>query len=172
FAEAASRAGYDPLRLAAEFHAPPLAVFRRLATLRRGGLDAPAFALLQLNAAGRVEMRRPQSFIALPRHGAACPFWPVFDAISRPETPVSRLCALPDGTALFVTAYASATAPPMLHELPRYRGAMLILPRDTAAAIGLYQDAMHRPGARGVGPGCRICPREDCAERTDLSILG
>lgn len=170
FAEAARACGHDPMQLARAFGARPIPVFRRLATLARPGIEAPAFACLQLSAAGHVEMRRPRPGLSLPRHATACPLWPVFDALCRPGEPQARVCRLPDGTELSVMAVSAATASPGFSDLPRYRAAMLVLPRGEAEHAGLRLPAATAP--RGVGPGCRLCPRDDCAERAEASLLG
>lgn len=169
FAAAGPGLRWDPLALARAFGAPPLRVFRRLAVLRRPGLEAPPFACLQIGAAGHVEMRRPLTGIPLPRHGSACPLWPVFEALSRPETPVARPCRLPDGTELLALALAVAAAPPDFAAPPRWRAAMLIAPLAEARAAGLAL-----PGGPQVpaGPGCRLCPRTDCAARAGASVVG
>ncbi|MEM8742917.1 MAG: short-chain fatty acyl-CoA regulator family protein, partial [Pseudomonadota bacterium] len=174
FATAAAELGYDPMRLARSFSAAPLAVFRRLATLRRPGLDAPGFAYLQLNAAGHVEMRRPRHGLSLPRHATACPLWPLFDAFGRPGDPVTRSCQLPDGTRLVVLALAAPTAPVGFDDTARMRAAMLVLSESEseAKAAGLSVGSDGSRGPRPVGPGCRLCSRANCAERAEPSVLG
>ncbi|MEM9050394.1 MAG: short-chain fatty acyl-CoA regulator family protein [Pseudomonadota bacterium] len=171
FAAAGAALGYDPMRLSRAFNTAPLAVFRRLATLRRPGIDAPGFAYMQVNAAGHVEMRRPRPGLALPRHARACPLWPLFDSFGRPGLPVARTCLLPDGTGLGVMAIATPTAPPGFGELPRMRAAMLVLPLADAAGRAL--PALIETGSpRRVGPGCRLCVRPNCTERAEPSVLG
>lgn len=172
FAEAAEAFGHDPMRLARHFAVPALGAFRRLATLSRPDLAAPPFALLQITAAGHVEMRRTRPGISLPRHGTACPLWPVFDALSQPGTPVARLCRLPDDTALLALALAGPTTPPRFSDRPRLRAGMLLLPMPEARGTGLAAAAETSGPARGVGPGCRLCPRGGCPERAEASLLG
>ncbi|HEU0221181.1 MAG TPA: short-chain fatty acyl-CoA regulator family protein, partial [Paracoccaceae bacterium] len=171
FHKAARALAFDPLRLAARFGAPPFRAFRRLATLRRPGLDAPPMACLQVNAAGHVEMRRPLPGIPLPRHGTACPLWPIFEALSRPDQPLARLCRLPDDSEILALALAQPAEQPAFGQPPRYRAATLLVPVIQARAAGLLPRGQNE-SPHPVGPGCRICPRPDCAARAEASVLG
>ncbi|GIX14452.1 MAG: XRE family transcriptional regulator [Paracoccaceae bacterium] len=172
FAGAAAQLGHHPLRLADAFAAPPLAVFRRLATLARPGLQAPPFACLQMTAAGHVEMRRTRPGLSLPRHGTACPLWPIFDALAQPGLPVARMCRLPDDSRILALALAAPTSPPALADRPRLRAGMLLLTATEPGAEGLAAEAEAAGPERRVGPGCRLCPRADCPERAVPSLLG
>ncbi|QDL91847.1 helix-turn-helix domain-containing protein [Paroceanicella profunda] len=172
FAARAAELRHDPLRLAAVFAVPPERVFRRLATLRRDGLEAPPMACLQVSAAGHVLMRRPLPGLPLPRHGRGCPLWPLFDALSHPGEPRAATCALPDGAEYLALALATPLVPPGFGARPVWQGSMLLVPlvlarrADMAAPPGEVP-----PEPVGPGPGCRMCPRQTCVARAEPSVL-
>ncbi len=149
--------GPDPLAIASEAQVPVLAAFRRLALRPASGMG-----LLQCDGSGTLTLRKPIHGFSPPRFGAACPLWPLFTALSRPETPVEAVIALPgpQGTrfralAFCQTQYPSGFRGPQLRE-----AAMLLLPDTTGAGPAVE-----------VGPTCRICPRPQCPARREASIL-
>ena len=131
--------GAPPGEIAARFAAPADAVLRRLAFLpgREAGL-------------------------ALPRHAAACPLWPVFRALSQPSVPGSAILEMPGAAARRVRA--AAVALPLgaadFAAAPVFEATMLLMPAGPEGA------------AEPVGPTCRICPRDPCRARREPSILG
>jgi hypothetical protein len=158
-AEALAREGDDPLRLAARLGAPVLAVFRRLAFMP--GVEA---GLVLCDASGAMTFRRPIAGFPLPRFGAACPLWPLYEALSRPMSPVAALAETPAGRRFRVLAWCEARHPEGFAG-PRLReAAMLILPSPPG------QGAAGTPVLR-LGSTCRICPRDPCPARREPSIL-
>lgn len=143
--------------IAARFAAPAEAVLRRLAMLP--GHEA---GLVISDAAGAITFRRPLAGFPLPRHGAACPLWPVFRALSRPSAPVAAIVEMPGPAARRVRAEAIAVpaAPPDFDAAPVFEATMLLTPAGSGSR------------AEPVGPTCRICPREPCRARREPSILG
>ncbi|TCP61827.1 hypothetical protein EV663_1037 [Rhodovulum bhavnagarense] len=164
FAEAARAEGLDPGRLAHRFGVDPGAVFRRLATLPREMAGGPV-GLVTCDGSGTLTFRKPVAGFALPRFGAACPLWPLYQALSRPMAPL-RAVVEHGGRrqgrfltyALCQPTLSSGFDGPQVME-----AAMLILPEETADL----------PGGAGqpVGTSCRICPRRDCVARREPSIL-
>ncbi|MGB3409143.1 MAG: short-chain fatty acyl-CoA regulator family protein, partial [Jannaschia sp.] len=65
--------------------------------LRRLGLTDPARGLVIADAAGALIRRKPVAGFALPIVGAGCPLWPLYDALSQPSRPLTRLIEMPDG---------------------------------------------------------------------------
>ncbi|MXU64902.1 XRE family transcriptional regulator [Oceanomicrobium pacificus] len=166
FAEAAADLDYDPAALATAFGADLHATFRRLATLRRPGIDAPAFGLFIVNAAGHALYRRPVAGFAMPRHGNACPLLPIFQSLAQPARALRRRIALPSGQTFDSFAATIDLAAPGFDRPPVLEAAMLL------RAV----EAGDRSGAGGpppdpVGPGCRVCPRADCAARAEPQLL-
>ncbi len=150
-------AGEPPGTVAAVLRAPPDAVLRRLAFLP--GREA---GLIVADGAGAVTFRRPVAGFALPRHGAGCPLWPLYQALTRPAVPIAAPVEMPGQAARRLMAHAVA------------------LPKDGAgfAAVPVFEAVMLLTpgGAEGaplaVGPTCRICPRPECPARREPSILG
>jgi transcriptional regulator with XRE-family HTH domain len=144
--------------LAAALSVPLDAVLRRLALLP--GREA---GLVIADAAGAITFRRPVAGFALPRHGAACPLWPLFQAFARPMMPRRAAVALAGpGTRRFLAqAVALPAAPLRAGEEPLLEAVMLLLP-DPSGTGG-------EPEA--VGSACRICPRAPCPARREPSVL-
>ncbi|MEO1313939.1 MAG: short-chain fatty acyl-CoA regulator family protein [Pseudomonadota bacterium] len=165
FVAAAQDAAFDPTILAARFNQAIPAVFRRLAALARPELDVPSFGLLVVTASGYPLLRRPLPALALPRHGNACPLWPVFQAFARPgEAMLNHM--LHDTDQAFVTLTFAAP-----RQTPRF-GA----PVDLAASMLFVEEARSpfpRPtgASREVGTSCRICTRTACPSRAQAQLL-
>lgn len=155
--EAALVESDDPLLLARRFGCDVLQVFRRLAFRP----DA-AEGLVLCDGSGALMMRKPVEGFALPRHGAACPLWPLYGALSRPSQPVAALVEMPGlASARFAVRAYCAVDYPQGFAGPEVRdAAMLIAPRKAGAEPALP-----------VGISCRICPRAGCAARREPSII-
>ena len=164
FIEEARSAAYDPLVLAQRFGQEVLTVFRRLAVLARPGLDVPRFGLIVVAASGYPVHRRPLRGFPLPRHGNACPLWPLFRTAVHAGQPALDLVAH-DTRAEFVT---------LSHTAPR-PGPRLGVAGDTLAAmlfVARAESPFQPPQAPvPVGTSCRICARADCTARVQRQIL-
>lgn len=159
FQAALARLGPDPLALADHFGADVLAAFRRVA-LRPGASPG----LVTCDASGTLVLRKPTGQFALPRFGSACPLWPLFAALVRPQVAIDRQIRLagPQATRFQVRAWCE-TRHPAGYRGPELReAAMLILP---APPVGGAAPVLP------VGPTCRICPQPDCAARREPSII-
>jgi predicted transcriptional regulator/DNA-binding XRE family transcriptional regulator len=156
-AETVARADAGAGALAAAFGVPAEAALRRLALLpeREAGL-------VIADAAGAITFRRPIAGFPLPRHGAACPLWPVFQALSRPGVPVAAVVEMPGAGARRFSALAIAVpvGPADFGAPPVFEATMLLTPAGPEGS------------ATALGPTCRICPREACRARREPSILG
>ncbi|MFC3058109.1 helix-turn-helix transcriptional regulator [Paenirhodobacter populi] len=166
FLSAIARFGPEPARLAAEFGAPLGAVFRRLATLPpEAAAELPGgritAGLVICDGSGTLTLRRPVPGFAPPRFGAACPLWPLYEALGRPMQPVQALIEVAGRMPRRFRAFAfCAPLPPASFDAPLLvESMMLVLP-----ATG--DDA-----ARPVGTACRICPRANCPGRNEPALL-
>ncbi len=154
----------DPLALAAAFSVDLVTVLRRLAFLPEGTLARPA-GLVICDASGSVLFYKPAPGFALPRHGEACPLWPLFTALNRPLVPIRKRVVQLGRTAAQFECFAIASPQPAeaFGAEPVYRSVMLVLPvEDTVRPTG---------NAAQVGVSCRICPKRDCGARREPSIL-
>lgn len=149
--------GADPLTLARGFGVPVLAAFRRMA-LREG----TGFGLLICDGSGTLTLRKTIAGFSPPRFGAACPLWPLFTALGRPETPVEAVITLPgpQGARLRARAFAQVSYPGGFRGPELREAAMLLAPEPAGPDPALE-----------VGPTCRICPRPACPARREPSIL-
>lgn len=149
----------DPMLLARMFGCDVLTVFRRLA-FRRGATDG----LVICDGSGALMMRKPVDGFTLPRHGAACPLWPLYSALSRPSQPVEAVVEMP-GLArqhFRVRAYCAV-------EYPQGFGGPEV--RDAAMLITKHSSAISEGAFVPVGSSCRICPRRGCVARREPSIV-
>ena len=165
FAASAVASQYNPSALATEFHTNLHAAFRRLASLNGEGFDAPEMGLIITNAAGQTLHRHALPDFPLPRHGNACPLWPVFQGFSQPERPLQDLIELPGGAQFATLTVALPRSEIAFGALPDYQSAMLFLPLGKSPWPPTSQPA------RLVGTSCRICPRKNCAARSEETVL-
>lgn len=161
FIAAALQVAFDPARLTAWFSEPLDRILRRLAQIPPAP-DVPQMGLAMCDAAGVVTYQRPVLDFRLPRSGAACPLWPLYQALSQPGRPLRRVLRLPGParTAFDCVAIATLSGQVAFDDVPRVTAVMLV--RPAAASAGA-------PGA--VGPGCRVCPIEGCDSRRQPHVL-
>jgi len=162
FAVAAVEVQLDPGRLAQRFGTDPGTVFRRLAALPEERLGAPV-GLVLCDGSGTITFRKPVPGFMLPRFGAACPLWPLYQALSRPMAPVrAELEQAGRPPHRFLTYALCQPVGATGFDGPQVlESAMLILPPRGAS------DNAVQP----VGTSCRICPRGQCAARREPSML-
>ena len=161
FAAAVAELGAEPAALAARFGVTPAPVFRRPATLPKG--RGPDVGLVICDAAGALTFRRPLPGFALPRHGAACPLWPLYEVMARPASLLHVPVEMAGRVARRFQLHAFAEARhPGGYDGPQVIEAMMLIQPATAP---------RGAGERPVGPSCRICPRPACAARREPSIL-
>jgi len=164
FTGALTRHGFDPGRVAGDFGVSMAAVLRRWASLpiERG---AARPGLVVCDGSGAITFRKPTEGFALPRFGAVCPLWPLFQALTRPTVPVRQVVELGDrAPERFLTYAVCEPSHPMGFDGPQvFEATMLILPEDVTG----FPDIAVQP----IGTGCRICPRQTCAARREPSLL-
>ncbi|NOD92910.1 DUF2083 domain-containing protein [Ruegeria sp. HKCCD4884] len=156
-------AGPDPINLARHFSVDMATVLRRLACLPESVVSGP-IGLVLCDASGSILFLKPVPGFAMPRHGEACPLWPVFTALNRPLVPVrKRVVQTGRASATFECfAYAWPHSVAGYDQDPAYRSVMLVRPEPETA---------FEPAVTEVGPNCRVCPRNDCTARREPSIL-
>lgn len=165
FLDAAMTTGFDPAALSMRFGVDLAAVFRRLAALPTDRVGAE-IGLVICDGSGTLTFRKPVDGFPLPRYSAACPLWPLYQALSRPMAPVRQRVEMggrsPRG---FVTYAMCQPVQPAGFDGPQVlEAAMLILPEEIAQ-LEVQETPLE------VGTSCRICPRADCAARREPSIM-
>ena len=158
---------YDIERLQRHFHVGFETVCHRLSTLQRPGLRGVPFYFVRIDQAGNISKRQSATAFHFARHGGACPLWQVHEAFSQPGRILAQVAEMPDGARFFGIARTIE------------RGGGGYESRRKLFAIGLgcelsharelvYADGLDVAAPRGVvpiGPGCRVCPRQDCVQR-------
>lgn len=156
--------GPDPAALAQEFNVSLSRAMRRMAELP--SVDGvPKVGMVSCDASGTLIFRKPVEGFALPRFGAACPKWPLFQALSRPMVPIRQTLRQDARGEVQFTAYAisePASAPSFGQE-PLFNAHMLLVPIE-------HTDRSATP-PQDLGVSCRICPLKACEGRREPSIL-
>lgn len=168
FQAARATLGWDPAALAREFRQSLPAVMRRIAFLPPTS-DGTVAGLISCDGAGALVVRKAVSGFALPRFGAACPYWPLFQALAQPERPIRAVVRQPGGARRRHVCQAICVQQDALSfdRPPVYEAYMLIRELDDA----LDGEAMSHAAPIEVGSTCRVCPRSDCAARREATIL-
>ena len=168
FQTARSALGWDPAALAREFRQSLPSVMRRIAFLPAGS-DGTVAGLISCDGAGALVLRKAVPGFALPRFGAACPYWPLFQALAQPERPMRAVVRQPGGARRrhVCQAISVQQEAPSFDRPPVYEAYMLIRELDDA----LDGEAMSHATPIEVGSTCRVCPRTDCAARREATIL-
>ncbi|MCT4558634.1 MAG: short-chain fatty acyl-CoA regulator family protein [Pelagimonas sp.] len=163
-AEAIGRLGADPVQIAQELELDPALVMRRLAAMPAEVLPDPV-GLAICDGSGVLRFRKPLPDFPMPRFGAACPLWPLYAALTRPMSVISRPVIHPGrtGVGVWVDAIAVPAGRIAVNEDAQFHAHMLV----RSMPAGLQGD---NP-AKEVGVSCRICPRQGCEARAERSIL-
>ncbi len=159
FLTQARGAAFDPGVLSMQFKCDLPTIFRRLAHLPAQP-DLPEIAYVECDSAGAFLLRRPAPGFPMPRFGAACPLWPLFTALTRPNLPLRDQVRVPDGKTFDAYAIAVPQEDAAFSVSPTLRAMMLLV-----EAEGDYADA------NAVGSSCRVCPLESCTARREPSVL-
>ncbi|MEP6018237.1 MAG: short-chain fatty acyl-CoA regulator family protein [Paracoccaceae bacterium] len=154
--------GIDPMRLAQSLSVPLPLVLRRLANVPEYGLG-----LVVCDRSGSLIFRKPIEGFNIPRFGAACPLWPLFQALAMPGQILAReMTQLGRDSAVFdVFAMSEVVEDTQYNMPPLVYGSMLICPSGSALTVP------HGISMEVVGPTCRVCPRAACNARREPSIL-
>lgn len=163
FEAACSVHKYDPAALAQALSAPFVSVLRRLASLPEGA-GHPRFGLAVCDAAGALTIVKPVPGFGLPRSGGACPLWPVYSALSRPDQPIRLEVVLPGPSAARLLCFAIATT----HQGPRFD----VPPAVQSTMIVRSDPPLAKTDALPLGVSCQICPRTNCASRREPAVTG
>jgi len=162
--QAAVAEGLDPVQLAARFGVDLATVLRRMASLPK--VDGQAsVGLVTCDASGALLFRKPVEGFPMPQFGAACPLWPLYQALLRPQVPIRAVVQQSGRDAPRFLTYAVAQ-PRVLTGFDGVQiveAVMLVIPESRAEDLG--------EEGRPVGTSCRICPRIECAARREVSIL-
>lgn len=165
---AIQKVGMHPMRLCAELNCDLPAILFRLAHLPASD-EMPDFGLLECDSAGAVLYRKRISGFSLPRYGAACPLWPIYQSLSQPLQPISAFLDLPSGARVLTFSCAVTAHAGGFGQSPRLTSMMLF----TSEYDEILNDAlMPPPSSLSVGIQCQVCARKNCSARRVGSFLG
>ncbi|MDE0969207.1 MAG: short-chain fatty acyl-CoA regulator family protein [Octadecabacter sp.] len=160
FTQVARAVAYDPARLSSQFGVALDVVLRRLAHLPPDS-DHPLMGLAICDGAGVVTFQKPMLDFQLPRSGAACPLWPLYQALTQPGRAIRRIVRLPGAarTPFECFAIAGPVGDIAFGSEPRINATMLVRPASADDTVDV------------VGPGCRVCDVHNCTSRRHPSLL-
>jgi hypothetical protein len=164
FLEAAETLRYDVELLGHRFRTSFEQVCHRLCTLRRPGASGVPFHFLRVDIAGNISKRFSGSGIRFARFAGACPRWNVFSAFMTPGMLKTQVSEFPDGSRYF--CISSTVRRVAQGYSQRYALHAVGLGCDVEYARRLvYADGVDLDHVVPVGVTCRLCERDDCAER-------
>jgi len=171
FLAAADALNYDIHVLAQRFNAGFEQVCHRLTTLSRPNARGIPFFLLRVDNAGNVSKRFSSGTFPFSKFGGTCPLWNVHSTFDTPDRLLKQVIELPDGTRYFSIAQM-VRRPVAPHPLPQPRFAIGLGCEIRHAARLVYAAGMDLEKAEGtpIGVNCRLCERENCAQRAELPI--
>lgn len=168
----AERNGYDIEYLCLMFGVGYETLCHRLSTLQRPKLRGIPFTFVRVDRAGNMSKRQSATGFHFTHSGGTCPLWNVYDTFTNPGTIQRQLSQMPDGRNYLWVART------VRHHQGRFGETGKLF------AIGLGCEARHAErtvyaeglnvedlsNATPIGPGCRVCSRENCAQRAFPSI--
>lgn len=167
--KALAEVGPDPLKLSQVLGVPMARILRRMAGLP-DELVPPGLGLVACDATGTLTFRRAAAGFSLPRFGAACALWPLYEALVQPGMPVRRVLETSGrgaGARFIAYAWCDRTWPAGFDGPGVSQALMLILPLTAEAeSRGRLAEV-----PRIVGTSCRICSEAGCVARREPSIL-
>jgi predicted transcriptional regulator/plasmid maintenance system antidote protein VapI len=158
---------YDIELLSQQFRVSFETVCHRLSTMQRPDARGIPFFFVRVDRAGNISKRQSATNFHFSRTGGTCPLWNVYEAFAQPGKILTQLARMPDGrTYLWIARCIS-----------RQRGGFGAPGRTFAVALGCDVRHAHRlvyatgldlndpAAATPIGAGCKVCDRENCAQR-------
>ncbi|MEA1941756.1 MAG: short-chain fatty acyl-CoA regulator family protein [Pseudomonadota bacterium] len=163
FLKTAEDSRYDIPRLQRRFEVSFEQICHRLTTLQRPGARGLPFFMIRVDAAGNVSKRFGGGIMPFARSGGGCPKWNLYDALRTPERILAQGFELPDGTTMLSLARGQISPAPSGHP-PVLHAIALGCAFEHAPKI-VHADPIAQAEPAPVGIACRLCDREDCAQR-------
>ena len=167
FLAAATEWRYDIGALAATFGASQEQVCHRLSTMQRPGMEGIPFYFLRVDRAGNITKRHSATRFQFARYGGACPLWNVHEAFEASDRHLVQVAEMPDGVrylsiALAITKRGTTAASPTRRYAIGF-GCELAYADRVVYADGI--DLRRPQTVVPIGISCRLCDRNDCAQR-------
>ena len=172
FLGAAQELRHDIALLAKRFNVSFETVCHRLSTLQRREARGVPFFFVRVDRAGNISKRQSATDFHFSRSGGTCPLWNVYEAFGQPGRVLTQVASMPDGRSYLWIAHCEV----------RETGGYGSPAREFS--IGLGCDLRHAgqlvyakgldlgdpESATPIGPGCKLCEREGCAQRAFPSL--
>ena len=154
--------GPDLVQLASKFQVSLPCIMRRLASVPRLGMG-----LVTADRSGALLFRKSIPGFTIPRYGAACPLWPIFQVMGQAGHIISKRIQISRHTDTVFQCFAAAEliGSSVVNSAPLTEATMLIVP----VASGQIDPTIL---TEEMGSSCRICSRRNCMGRREPSILG
>lgn len=174
FLQAAEQSRYDIESLAQQFGVGFEAVCHRLSTLARRGASGLPLFFIRVDRAGNISKRHSATDFHFSQVGGSCPLWIIYEAFNQPGRILTQVARMPDGRRYFWLA-RQVSSGPVGHGQPRKTFAVALgceLQHADRLVYARGLDTQNPANAVPIGPGCRVCPREDCMQRAFASLPG
>lgn len=165
FAAQARLRRHDVEQLAAQFGASLEQVCHRLSNLQRPGARGVPLYFVRLDFAGNITKRHSATRFRFARFGGACPLWNVHEAVSAPERFLVQVAEMPDGVRYLCVARAVVKRSESYLEPDRRYVLGFGCEVEHAHELVYSAGVDLRGPATPIGVSCRICERDDCAQR-------
>lgn len=167
FLAAAESLRYDIALLARRFGVSFETVCHRLSTLQRREARGVPFFFIRVDRAGNISKRQSATDFHFSRSGGTCPLWNVYEAFAQPGRVLPQVARMPDGRSYLWIAHSELRAiggyGSPAREFAIGLGCDLRHADRLVYAKGL--DLSDPDSAIPIGPGCKLCEREACAQR-------
>jgi XRE family transcriptional regulator, fatty acid utilization regulator len=167
FLNSAEACWYDIEQLQRRFDVSFEQAAHRLSALRRPGAQGVPFYFARVDKAGNISKRQSAPRFHFARFGGACPLWNVHEAFAAPGRILVQLARMPDGTTYLCLA-RTVTKGGGGYMAPRQEFAVGIgceVGYAHRLVYGAAIDLTNRDSATPIGPGCRVCERQNCHQR-------
>jgi predicted transcriptional regulator/DNA-binding XRE family transcriptional regulator len=167
YAEAARATRYDLEMLMHRFGVSFEQAAHRVSTLQRAGDACIPFYFVRADIAGNMTKRVSAAGFHFSSHGGACSRWVIHDSFATPGFIRTQVARLPDGATFFCLARTVEKSGSGFH-VPATRYAVGLGCEIGHAAALVYADGLDLAKldtATEIGPGCRLCERNDCRQR-------
>lgn len=167
FLSAAQALRHDIALLAKRFGVSFETVCHRLSTLQRREARGVPFFFVRVDRAGNISKRQSATDFHFSRSGGTCPLWNVYEAFGQPGRVLTQVARMPDGRSYLWIAHCELRATggygSPAREFAIGLGCDLRHAEQLVYAKGL--DLGDPDSATPIGPGCKLCEREGCAQR-------
>ncbi len=158
---------YDIERLSAFYAVSYETICHRLSTLQRPNLRGVPFSFVRVDRAGNMSKRQSATGFHFSSSGGTCPLWNVYETFGSPGKILVQIARMPDGREYLWVARTVERRAARYGQAGKTFAIGLGCELRHAARL-VYSDGLELgPNSRitPIGIGCRVCERENCAQR-------